>query len=346
MKTALTWMTAFSVWLPCTAGMAQSPAESELLPDPAELARVEAAVDKALEFLVRAQNADGSWPSQLGWRNNGVSAICLLAFLGRGHTPRRGPLSPVVDRGLAYLLSTQTERGLYASPNKSHGPMYDHALATLAVIEACGYVPEPEVRQSAQRAIDLIVKSQNAQGGWRYQPVPQDADLSVTVMQIVALRAAVNARMSVPETTLSKALEYVRSCAVPDGGFGYQGPNNPAPARTAAGVLSMQLLGAFDDPAVRKGLDYLQKADAGNRRHEHYWYLSYYAMQAHFQAGGSDWQRWHPRMRETLLQSQQSDGSWPGFNEEKIAGPHRCYSTALGAMCLEVYMHYLPAYQR
>ena len=319
---------------------------TELLPDPAELARVEASVDKALEYLVGKQAPDGSWPSKLGPRNNGVSALCLLAFLGRGHTPGRGPLAPVVDRGLAYLLSTQDKRGLYASPDKSHGPMYDHALSTLAVIEACGYLPDPAVRQSAQRAIDLIVKSQNNEGGWRYQPVPQDADLSVTVMQVVALRAAVNARLRVPEKTLEKALAYVRSCAVPDGGFGYQGPSNPGPARTAAGVLSLQLLGAFDDPAARKGLDYLDKHNVGERKHEHFWYTAYYAMQAHFQAGGGDWQRFHPRLRERLLEWQQSDGSWPGFNEEKIAGEDKCYSTAMGAMCLEVYMHYLPAYQR
>jgi hypothetical protein len=347
MKLCTSIITAVSVCvLSCGHALGQAPADSELLPDPAEMARVEASVDKALEFLVSRQNADGSWPSQLGPRNNGVTAVCMLAFLGRGHTPRRGPLSPVVDRALAYLISTQADNGLYASPSRSHGPMYDHALATLAVIEACGYVPEPEVRRSAQRAVDLIVKSQNDRGGWRYQPVPQDADLSVTVMQVVALRAAVNARLHVPEKTLERALKYVLSCAVPDGGFGYQGPNNPGPARTAAGVLSLQLLGAFDDPAVRKGLDYLERATEGNRRPEHYWYMAYYSMQAHFQAGGADWQRWHPRLREQLLDSQLPDGSWPGFNEEKIAGESRAYSTAMGAMCLEVYMHYLPAYQR
>ena len=36
----------------------------------------------------------------------------------------------------------------------------------------------------------LIVRTQNDQGGWRYQPVKYDADLSVTICQIMALRAA------------------------------------------------------------------------------------------------------------------------------------------------------------
>ena len=53
-----------------------------------------------------------------------------------------------------------------------------------------------------------------------------------------------------------------------------------------------------------------------------------------------------PRVRALLLESQQSDGSWPGWGEERINGPAKCYSTAMASITLEVYMHYLPAYQR
>ena len=78
----------------------------------------------------------------------------------------------------------------------------------------------------------------------------------------------------------------------------------------------------------------------------YFWYTSYYAMQAHFQAGETQWAAWHPRVRKFLLDTQNEDGSWPGHGEDKFNGPAMTYSTALGAMCLEVYMHYLPAYQR
>ena len=164
-------------------------------------------------------------------------------------------------------------------------------------------------------------------------------------MQVVALRAAMNARLDVPKTTVENALKYVRSCAAPAGGFAYQPGGAPGHARTAAGVLSMQLLGAFDDRAVGQGLDYLAKAGYATSV-AYFWYMNYYAMQAHFQAGGSHWANWHPKVRKCLLDSQQPDGSWPGYAEEKYNGPARCYSTGLAAMTLEVYMHYLPAYQR
>ena len=307
--------------------------------------RVEAAVDKALVYLVSQQQPDGSWPSGFG-NNHGVNAVNLLAFLGRGHAPGRGPFKHVVERAVHLMLATQEDGGLYSSPNKSHGPMYEHGLATVAMIEAYGYLPSARMHESVQKAVSLIAGAQSTNGGWRYQPVPGDHDLSVTVMQVVALRAAQNARLTVPQEKLDLALQYVRSCAVGGGGFTYQPGGGANQARSAAGVLSMQLLGAFDDPSVEAGLNYLHNAGYSSGM-EHFYYMNYYAMQAAFQAGGNHWERWHPKVRQFLLDNQNEDGSWPGYgSSDKHNGPARCYSTAFAAICLEVYMHFLPAYQR
>ena len=314
-----------------------------LLPDPRQMAQIEATVDRGLEYLLETQKPDGSWPCNLG-NNNGINGICLLAFLGRGHAPGRGPYQGVVNRAVRFIRSTQRADGLYASPNMSHGPMYEHALATLAMIQAYGFVPTADMRASVQKAVDLIVKSQSPTGGWRYQPVPRDADLSVTVMQVVALRAAQNARLKVPQETMDKAAVYVKSCAK-DGGFAYQPGKGPSMAQTAAGCLSMQLLGKFDDPTVEQGLQFLQKHKY-QKEMTYFWYTNYYAMQAHFQAGGRHWEAWHPKVRDFMLQNQSEDGSWPGYKEQPHNGPVNCYSTAFACMTLEVYMHYLPAYQR
>jgi len=315
-----------------------------LLPDPQQMSRIEASIDRALEYLAKNQLDDGAWPSANG-RNNGINAICLLAFMGAGHVPDRGPYRHIVNRAVQFLASTQNEKGLYASPNPSHGPMYEHALATLAMIEAYGGLPSKSMRTSVQKAVDLIVNSQSPVGGWRYHPVPQDADLSVTVMQVVALRAAQNARLHVPEATMDRALKYVRACAVPSGGFAYQPGGGPAPARSAAGMLCLQLLGAYDDPAVEKCITYLSYTPF-DQRIGHFYYLAYYAMQSHFQAGGDAWAKWHPVARDFFLEHQNEDGSWPGYSEQKFNGPANCYSTGFATMALTVYLHYLPAYQR
>jgi len=336
----------------CTSAFAQPSEQKEVttdVPDPRQMAKIVGAVDAGLEYLVRQQRPDGSWPSF--WEaNTGINGICLLAFLGRGHVPGRGPFKEVVGRGVDFILKSQDERGLYTSPEPSHGPMYAHALATLAMIEAWGWMPGPKVQQSVQRAVALIVKSQAIEeehaGGWRYLPYPEDADLNVTVMQLVALRAARNARIEVPDKTFKKALEYVRRCGTTEfGPFVYQPGRRVTTSLIAAGTLSMQLLGAGDDPLVKEALKRL-KTRPYNTRMGHFWYMTYYAMQSARQAGGEFWSYWHPKARKVILDAQDPDGSWPGFEDEKYNGPARCYSTAFACISLEVYMHYLPAYQR
>ena len=119
-----------------------------------------------------------------------------------------------------------------------------------------GMDPDPELEAALRKAIALIVSAQSAAGGCAARPHGKDQDLSVLVMQIVALRAAQNAEIPVPAETMAKATKYVKSCAAPGGGFGYQGPGN-GPVTTVAGVLCLQLLGEYKDPSVTKGLQHL-----------------------------------------------------------------------------------------
>ena len=71
--------------------------------------------------------------------------------------------------------------------------MYDHGFATLFLAEVYGMTRTPKLRNSLERAVRLIINAQNKEGGWRYEPDSKDADLSVTVCQVMALRAARNA---------------------------------------------------------------------------------------------------------------------------------------------------------
>ena len=59
--------------------------------------------------------------------------------------------------------------------------------------------------------MDVTIRAQNSQGGWRYNPEPRDADLSMTVMHTVALNSAKEAGISVPDKILEKAVKYVAS---------------------------------------------------------------------------------------------------------------------------------------
>lgn len=325
---------------------ASAPASAQAPPSPADasqLDRVTASVDRSLTYLASKQKADGSWHN-----NNAVNALAMLAFLGRGHVPGRGPYRDVLDKGRTFLVASARGDG-YLSFNQ----MYEHGLATLALAELYGMDPDPKLEQVLRKAVDLIVRSQSPAGGWRYNPAPNDQDLSVSVMQIVALRAANNAEVPVPAATIDKAIAYVRSCATPAGGFAYQAGGGPGPQTTAAGILCLQLLGKTDDPNMPKALEMLAKYpvkwEAGPI--QYFYYFHYYAIQAQYQAGGKAWDDWHPKVRELLLGKQNADGSWdvPGGTAEAnegTVGPNKVYWTAMATLVLEIYMHFLPAYQR
>ena len=159
----------------------QPPSNKEPPPldDVGLLQRVTASVDRGLAHLAKVQYPDGSWPSGYGGggRNNGINGVAILSFLGRGHHPERGRYKDVLTRGRNYIISTQNEQGLYKSANQSHGPMYEHALATLAMVELYGMAADPKQEISVRKAITLLVRSQSPEGGWRYQPSSQDADV-------------------------------------------------------------------------------------------------------------------------------------------------------------------------
>src|SRR5262249_25030971 len=197
-----------------------------------------------------------------------------------------------------YLLGTQRADGY-----TSFGQMYEHGLATLALVEMYGMDPDPELEEKTRKAVDLILRCQAPQGGWNYHPSPMNGDLSVSVMQIVAMRAADKAGIPVPAEKVERAIAYLRAHANPaGGGYGYNGPG-AGPQTSAAGTLSMQLLGKYDDPTVLRTLDYLaQFKPTDVKWHgygtQYFYYFHYYAIQAHYQAGGKHWNEWHPSVRE------------------------------------------------
>ena len=122
--------------------------------------------------------------------------------------------------------------------------MYGHGFAALLLAQVYGATRQREVRPALKNAIDLIVSTQNDEGGWRYGPTKKDADISVTVCQTMALRAARNAGFFVPGQTIAQARAYVRNLQNDDGGFRYvTADGQSAYPRTGAAVVALASLG-------------------------------------------------------------------------------------------------------
>src|SRR5205085_8023940 len=188
-------------------------------------------------------------------------------------------------------------------------PMYGQGFATLALAEIYGMTKRPDLRTKLENAVQLILTSQNAEGGWRYQPSSTDADISVTAVQVLALRAAHNAGIKVPEETVKKALAYIKRCQNnSDGGFSYQAATRGSgPARTGAGVTCLMISGERNSAECKAGVQYLLEHPLTTYEwayRQHYMYALYYCTQAMYQLGGSPWKAWFVDVRERLVSTQ------------------------------------------
>ena len=312
------------------------------------------AVDRALEFLALSQEPDGSWTSGIG-KSTGIVSLATLAFLARGHVPGRGKHGAVVGRAIEWVLQ-QNRDGLLVR-DTSHGPLYCHAMATLMLGEVLGMADEDRkglqgLSRIHQSAVNVLLRAQavprepSAQGGWRYNPTSSDSDLSVSGWVVLALRAAQSAGAQVPRRNIDQALAYVKRCAHPLGGFGYQPGGDPNLARTGTGVLVLQLCGDHNSPEALRGGDYLRKHPLAWRG-PFFFYSVYYAAQGVYQVGGPGWEEWRKGLEPLLLKYQAFDGSWPSPPDETHeyqAGP--IYRTAMAVLTLTVELRYLPIYQR
>jgi prenyltransferase beta subunit len=251
-------------------------------------------------------------------QNVGVTALCGLAFLASGSTPDRGPYGRQLTAITNYLLACRAPNGYIVESNtKSHGPMYGHGFAVMYLAEVYGMTDRPDLRLAVKQGVQLILDTQNEQGGWRYFPTPKEADISVTVCEMMALRAARNAGIAVPKETIDKAVNYIRLCQVPeDGGFRYralEAAESRFP-RSAAAIVALYTAGIHDDPLIQRGQLYLRRHLPGSplrqRDPDYYFYGEYYGVQAAWHIGGDLWTAWYPAIAEELLSTQSPQGFW------------------------------------
>lgn len=344
--------------------------------DAALLQGCEAAAARGLVWLAARQTKTGAYPAIVGHKMNndyveldialpvaaqreqgrghlGVTALCGMAFLAGGHLPDRGLHGTTVQRTIDYVTQHAQENGFLSD---SGTRMYSHAFATLFLAEVYGMAGDDRCKLALERAVNLIVDSQNAHGGWRYNPFDRETDLSVTVCQLQALRAARNIGIKVPDDTIRRALDYVKHSQVRGrrrgggqffykihGRGAYDKPDEYA--INAAALTALASAGVYDPELHQPTLDFLEReyGDVADYRSRHYffWYGNYYACQAFFQTGGSRFTRYYERLAGDLLAMQRPDGSWAND-----VGPGDEFATAVACLLLLLPQQYLPIFQR
>ncbi|MDF1799852.1 MAG: hypothetical protein P1V81_11800 [Planctomycetota bacterium] len=318
------------------------------------------ALGRGLEFLAKQQltTGDGSFPrgdgEGLEFAPVAITALGSLALMAGGSSPTQGPHHKAVARAIDYLLlhtdlsPASATRGFISAGGDETSLMHGHGFATLALAEAYGMSPRGErIKTALVAAVDLIERTQGAQGGWFYKPERQsEHEGSLTVCLVQALRAAREAGIKVDKEVIVRADGYLERSQAEDGSYAYQiGSPRTSVALTAAAISSLNATGKYTGKAIAGGIDAIwrdlaeREAEGGRSRFPFYERL--YLAQAFWQhQDETHFERWYAPEVKTMLRSQDQDGSW--FDGRFGSS----YATAMICLVLAMPDSLLPAFQR
>ena len=345
-------------------------------------AQTEGAVLKALRWLKKTQNSNGSWsPSPVS--NTGLA---ILAFLAHGETPASQEFGYTVQKAMQYLIDSLSKKkdktgNEVVTFKGADGNEYATLIATYALCEAYGMTRNPNTKIVAEQTLQRIVDNQSPTGGWDYgmNKTSTRDDMSYAGWALQALKAGKMAGMHPNglDACIKKAIKCLKTRNFKNGGFNYTAGGSPT-GLTATGCLAMQLLGYMNEKEVKEALDTMRlwkpsftgekgKLTACLPMHNPQYYC-YYAAQCKYQAGMCQgatpanvktWQDWnvamkalYPRTIITLPETidgpdgkPRKIGYWKWTADETCKGGGDTMTTCLCALQLMVYYRYLPTMQ-
>lgn len=349
----------------------------------------QAAVDEGLNWLARHQAYDGHWGADCVGAGAGSrceqqhicsgpgqpyeaaqTGLAVLAFQAGGHYYfNEQKYSKTVDCGLRWMIQQQSGGWIVGSqnlaPSLSLGGgggfqrdfMYEHAIATFALCEACavalaeGREPDPIYLDAATKAVRCLEQSQHADGGWRYTINPKEtSDCSVSGWVMLALKTAQEAHVKVNQRVMGRMVSFFRHHRFGNRTIYKSARLKGTDAMTGVGMMVDEFITHQPHSSlVEQGALLLAdraeipRGEKGALPDSDY-YLWYNCTLAMFQAGGRPWERWNNALRDYVIGRQLHGeacvrGSWPPDDRWSGHGG-RVYSTALAVLTLEVYYRF------
>jgi hypothetical protein len=168
----------------------------------------------------------------------------------------------------------------------------------------------------------------------------------------MTLKSAQLAGIEIPETTWTSVDRFLRRVRRGQaGGLAAYRPNSSVShTMTAEALFCRQLLedqqiGELSDAAIDEAIAYVaSELPSGSQRNLYFWYyasLALHRSQQQSTLAAEAWENWNHALTTALLTTQQGDGSW-NVNTAWGGCGGRVYTTALSALCLEVYYRYNP----
>jgi hypothetical protein len=316
-------------------------------------------VSRALRWLAKVQNADGSW----GNNSPAHTGMALLVFLAHGETPVSETYGTTVQKAMQWLVNYSADTKTMSSGVNAQ-KAYGHGIATYAIAESYAMTKIPFLQVAMERCVDVIVKGQQPGGGFDYSYKKGDRwDLSVGGWQFQALKAAKVAGSTNEglKHAIEASVSFCRHAAYAGGKFGYTSAGSGG-NMTGVGAVALQLLGQGKLPEVGKAMETIagerfesykkvaEKPQDWTEVSEKNLYGWYYDTQAMFNAAEQrgmkqQWKSWREVFEKVLIRSQNPEGYWE--TKGHIGGadiPGRVLATCFSCLQLEVYYRYLPTF--
>jgi len=313
------------------------------------------AAKRGLEWLAKSQGVTGNWASN----DLGLVSLGLLAFLSAGYAPGLSSrYGENVKRTLDFILSNAKPSGLL-NMSTTQSDMYNHGLSVFTLSQCYGVSNDKRLGPTLEKGLKLICGTQAPDGGWDYKASHRSRghDLSLTVMQAKALRAAMDMGLEVPPDVIKRAIAYVRRCFVEikkgEGAFTYDGKSikkdAEAIAMAACGSVCLQEFGQYDDERITQSLNlaterFRKHLKLSDGRLPVNAYAMFYLAQGLYQVGGELWRQNYPQVRDSIVKTQAKEGSWEGSYRSGLPG--KLFGTAVGVFALSIPNRYLPILQR
>lgn len=322
---------------------------------------VEAAIKRSLTWLKAEQNADGSWDDTSKVAHTGYALQCFTAHCETLDSPEYGD---TVMKAAAFLIqqAQSNPHGALVSSRDSISGAYEHGIATTAlgelyVLSKAGGLTLPGMKESFEKAVQLILEYQTKTGSWDYFTKNLDdgalnstrSDLSLTHWLHQALLVARESGLPIKDLDagIKKAVDYLESTQSRDGGFGRLAKDGHYNQWQLSGgaILGLQTLGQGNNSKTSRGIRFLRdflKSEPldWNSSCNLYSWAGY--TPAFFHAGGEDWDFYKAQWLPQMLAAQQTDGSfkmgkanWPASHASNAV-----YRQALATLQLQVFYRY------
>jgi hypothetical protein len=311
---------------------------------------------KGADYLAKNQKDDGTWGQGAqfhGSETNGICGLCVMAFLSTGEDPNFGKYAGNIRKALRQIIRAQNPKTGYIEGN-----MYCHGFAMLALSEAYGVVDDDmlwagqksddksrTIGEALELAVRLATTSQkkNPTNGWRYGPNDPSADTSIVGAVLMGLLAARNAGIAVPDESIDKALEYMKSMTSDDSGqVGYSGLGGfgQSTARSSIACLVYSIGKRKDWKEFEATKKYVADNFMDSQGGSWPYYTRYYQSQALFQADYETWQKWNRDTIRRLSDLQSNDGQLGDSQHGPV------YATSMSLLALALNFRFLPIYER